>query len=74
MIPRKWAFVGFDAASGTAPRIPQAASCYACHSSHAAADTTFVQFHPTLLPIATKLHTLSAAFVRENRALPLGGR
>ena len=32
--------------------IPTAADCYSCHAAHAAVDTTFVQFYPTLLPIA----------------------
>jgi len=27
-------------------------NCYSCHSAHAAVDTTFVQFYPTLAPIA----------------------
>jgi hypothetical protein len=45
--------------------IPQTASCYSCHSAHAAVDTTFVQFYPTLLPIATSKHSLSAAYQGE---------
>jgi hypothetical protein len=28
-------------------------------------DTTFVQFYPTLLPIATSKGTLSAAYLKE---------
>jgi hypothetical protein len=59
-----WAFFGFD---GRAPadRIPETASCYACHAAHGAVDTTFVQFYPTLLPIARQHATLSAAFLEE---------
>jgi hypothetical protein len=34
--------------------------------AHAAVDTTFVQFYPTLLPIAQKKGTLSESFVKEN--------
>jgi hypothetical protein len=60
-----WAFVGFDGAGGTGQQIPQGAACYTCHQQHAAADTTFVQFYPTLLPIATKLGTLSKAYLAE---------
>jgi len=59
--PGKWAF--FDVASESkATLIPAKASCYTCHAEHAAVDTTFVQFYPTLLPIATKKDTLSAAY------------
>ncbi len=59
-----WAFFAFDG-QGPAKQIPYSASCYACHKAHAAADTTFVQFYPTLLPIATKLGTLNPAYVAE---------
>jgi aspartate oxidase len=31
-------------------------------------DTTFVQFYPTLLPVATKKGTLSAAYLQEEAA------
>ncbi len=62
--PGKWAF--FDVASETkATLIPSKAPCYTCHAEHAAVDTTFVQFYPTLLPIATKSGTLSAAYRKE---------
>ena len=59
-----WAFFG---AEGGKPStmIPYAAACYSCHQQHAAADTTFVQFYPTLLPIATRLGTLNSAYVKE---------
>ena len=51
--PGKWAF--FDVASEQkATLIPSGAPCYSCHRDHAAVDTTFVQFYPTLLPIAQK--------------------
>jgi Cytochrome P460 len=56
-----WAFFGFDDAK-PATMIPTAASCYSCHAEHAAVDTTFVQFYPTLLPIADAKGTLSAAY------------
>jgi hypothetical protein len=65
--PGKWAF--FDVESETkATLIPQGASCYTCHQDHAAVDTSFVQFYPTLLPIATKKATLSAAYLKETPA------
>jgi hypothetical protein len=62
--PGKWAFFGFDDGK-TARMIPLAADCYSCHAAHAAVDTTFVQFYPTLLPIATAKGTLSAAYGKE---------
>jgi hypothetical protein len=62
--PGKWAFYGFgDGDTGTL--IPTSADCYSCHSAHAAVDTTFVQFYPTLLGLAKQKGTLSAAYVKE---------
>jgi hypothetical protein len=65
--PGKWAFFGFDKGK-TARMIPASADCYSCHASHAAVDTTFVQFYPTLLPIAGSKGTLSAAYQKESAA------
>jgi hypothetical protein len=61
----KWAFFGFDEAK-TAKMTPTDMACYSCHADHAAVDTTFVQFYPTLLPIAQTKGTLSAAYQKEN--------
>jgi hypothetical protein len=33
------------------------APCYSCHREQSALDTTFVQFYPTLLPIARQKDT-----------------
>jgi hypothetical protein len=63
-----WAFFGFDTAGTPAEEIPHSAACYACHEQHAAADTTFVQFYPTLLPTTTKLGTLSPHYLAETAA------
>jgi Cytochrome P460 len=56
-----WGFFAFD---GTIPAdlIDTNSSCYSCHLEHAAVDTTFVQFYPTLLPVAKKLNTLSSSY------------
>jgi Cytochrome P460 len=62
--PGKWAFFGFGD-SKTATVTPQSADCYSCHANHAAVDTTFVQFYPTLLPIATAKGTLSPSYLKE---------
>jgi hypothetical protein len=64
--PGKWAFFSFDAPDKNGTLIPQGAPCYKCHAEHAAVDTTFVQFYPTLFPVAQEKHSLSAAFVKEN--------
>jgi len=59
-----WAFFGFDGGK-TARAVPTEAACYSCHAQHAAVDTTFVQFYPTLLPIAKSKGTLSNAYLKE---------
>jgi hypothetical protein len=63
----QWAFFSFGS-SRTGKLIPLAADCYSCHAAHAAVDTTFVQFYPTLLPIAQRLGTLSEAYRKESGA------
>jgi hypothetical protein len=60
-----WAFFDFDAPTKNGTLIPQGAPCYTCHTAHGAVDTTFVQFYPTLFPLAQKKGTLSDAFVKE---------
>ncbi len=62
--PGKWAFFGFDGDS-PAKQVPKEAACYSCHEQHAAVDTTFVQFYPTLIDLAKKKGTLSPAYVKE---------
>jgi hypothetical protein len=62
--PGKWAFFSFDNGRN-AKLIPASADCYTCHAAHAAVDTTFVQFYPTLLPIALHKGTLSASYQNE---------
>jgi hypothetical protein len=62
--PGKWAF--FNVEDGvTGKLLPKEMNCYSCHEQHAAVDTTFVQFYPTLLEIAKKKNTLSAAYLKE---------
>ena len=62
--PGKWAFFGFDSGN-TAKAVPREAACYSCHEQHAAVDTTFVQFYPTLLELAKKKNTLSAGYLKD---------
>lgn len=58
-----WAFYSFGGTGSSsfntaAKVIPHSADCYACHTAHGAVDTTFVQFYPTLLPLARTKGTL----------------
>jgi hypothetical protein len=64
--PGGWAFFDFDSPQTSGKLLQQDAPCYSCHAAHGAVDTTFVQFYPTLLPIAQQKGTLSAAFLKEN--------
>jgi len=59
--PDKWAFFGFGENDASSQPIPKSAGCQACHSKNGAVDNTFVQFYPTLLPIAKSKGTLKAA-------------
>jgi hypothetical protein len=53
-----WAFYGFRDQAAPAAAIARTADCYSCHQENGAVDTTFVQFYPTLLPIARAKKTL----------------
>ena len=58
-----WGFFFFDSVrSGPTQAIPAAAPCYTCHRQNGAVDSTFVQFYPTLLSIATQKRTLSRTY------------
>lgn len=65
----KWAFFIFDNEKPT-KMVPTDMPCYSCHAQHGAVDTTFVQFYPTLLPIAKSKGTLSAAYQKESATIP----
>jgi len=71
-----WAFFGFNPAGQPSTMIPREANCYSCHEATTAVDRTFVQFYPTLLPIAREKRTLTPAFVareaEERAAVPSG--
>lgn len=55
-----WGFFEFEGGQTTpTSKLPKTAGCYACHSANAAVEYTFVQFYPTLLPIAAKHKTLN---------------
>jgi hypothetical protein len=61
-LPGGWGFFAYGDGTEPAGLIAQDANCYACHKKDAAVDTTFVQFYPTLLPIAEAKGTLSATY------------
>jgi len=53
--PDTWTYFGFDATKqSTAAVTPAKNACYHCHEDHGAVEHTFVQFYPTLKPIAEK--------------------
>jgi hypothetical protein len=64
----KWAFFGGFDENKTAKMTPFTANCYSCHLDHGAVDTTFVQFYPTLLPIAKQKGTLTGSYQKESAA------
>jgi hypothetical protein len=66
--PGKWAFFVSSDGKAAGTLMPQSANCYSCHQDHAAVDTTFVQFYPTLLGIAKDKGTLSASYLKEGAA------
>ncbi|MGB2626515.1 MAG: cytochrome P460 family protein [Candidatus Acidiferrum sp.] len=62
-----WAFFGFDTGA-PAKMDPKEMDCYSCHQQHAAVDTTFVQFYPTLVEIAKSKGTLSPSYLKDEAA------
>ncbi|HEY8254109.1 MAG TPA: cytochrome P460 family protein, partial [Rhizomicrobium sp.] len=63
--PGQWSF--FVSPDGKAPGAlrPLSANCYSCHQDHGAVDTTFVQFYPTLMPVAKEKSTLSPSYLKD---------
>jgi hypothetical protein len=59
-----WTFYGFNNPNTGTP-FPRTASCYSCHQQHAIVDTTFVQFYPTLLPLAKEKKTINPDLLNE---------
>jgi hypothetical protein len=47
-----WAFFNFNPGDKTGSKFPLSAGCNECHEKNGAVDTTFVQFYPTLIPVA----------------------
>jgi Cytochrome P460 len=55
--PDTWAYYKFDATADTPAEIQPKDNCWSCHAQHAAVEHTFVQFYPTLKPVAKKFGT-----------------
>jgi Cytochrome P460 len=55
-----WEFFTIPADGKPGELLPRSAGCVACHSKNGAVDNTFVQFYPTLLPVAKAKGTFSA--------------
>lgn len=66
--PGKWAFFDSDSPKQNSVLVPEKAPCYSCHAQHAAVDKTFVQFYPTLLPVAREKNTFSTEYLKEQAA------
>jgi hypothetical protein len=58
----KWTFYAFGRTGTEGKALARTESCYTCHAQNAAVDNTFVQFYPTLLPVAREKGTVSASF------------
>jgi hypothetical protein len=60
--PDTWAYFNFGSNTKSSKANPKAA-CWQCHEEHAAVEHSFVQFYPTLIPIAKRF-----GVYRESRA------
>jgi hypothetical protein len=58
--PEKWAYFNFGEEGKSASVNPKQA-CWQCHEDHAAVEHSFVQFYPTLKPVAKKIGTYKQA-------------
>ena len=52
----KWAYFSFDSSTKTAKTNPKA-MCWQCHNGGGAVENTYVQFYPTLKPLAQQFGT-----------------
>jgi hypothetical protein len=58
-LPDKWAYYNFDEDTKSAKANPKE-GCFSCHENHAAVEHSFVQFYPTLKPVAKKFGSYRA--------------
>ncbi len=64
--PDTWAYFGFGTDDKTSKAADKGNNCFTCHEEHAAVEHSFVQFYPTLLPIAKSKGVLKAAYLNES--------
>ena len=62
--PAKWEFFSFTPTARTGKPHGAKSSCQTCHATNGAVDDTFVQFYPTLLPVAKAKGTLKPGIVK----------
>jgi hypothetical protein len=58
--PDKWEYFTLPASGEPGQALPRSAGCFACHTKNGAVENTFVQFYPTLLPVARAKGTLKS--------------
>ncbi|HEX5412064.1 MAG TPA: cytochrome P460 family protein [Terriglobia bacterium] len=56
--PKMWAYFSFNRGAQQAAANPPS-HCFQCHNTNGAVDNTFVQFYPTLKPVAEKYGTFN---------------
>ena len=64
--PETWAYFNFNENTKSAQANPKDA-CFQCHEDHAAVEHSFVQFYPTLKPVAKKFGTYKQAAENTDR-------
>lgn len=48
--PGTWTFYGYPVSGGElGTALPRSQACYSCHQDHAATDTVFTQYYPTMM-------------------------
>jgi len=64
--PGTWRYYSFDPSAATKPAsvaaFPPGAGCFECHAKNAAVEHTFVQFYPSLMPIARAKGTVNSYY------------
>jgi hypothetical protein len=56
----QWTFYSFPTGAQDGASFPRTERCYSCHAANGAVDNTFVQFYPTLIPVAQQHGTYKA--------------
>jgi hypothetical protein len=59
--PDTWAYFAFAVDDKTSEAAAKGNGCFTCHDAHAAVEHTFVQFYPTLKPVAKKFGVYNEA-------------